>query len=306
MSNIISLKTSSLKEKRAIEKMLKKHHLVSYEVIRTKKYYKFEILTPTKESGSITEDLKKLGFGRSFERGIIIHQVEASIPSLRKKEYTPTISDEEIKEDIKNKATTNWIYLSFVSLAALIIALGLLGDNFIVVIGGMLIAPLLYPIIGNSYFLLTGYRTSLKQTFSAEMWGLSAAIVFGIIIAVIVPAQLAYNDLVLSKSVITVFDIGVAIFAGAAGALSVSTRQLGGFSGVALAVALMPPAVTVGIGLGIADITIASGAFLLTIVNVIAVHMASIIIFTVLGYAPKRVAQEQKNNNKKNKKNKKK
>lgn len=299
MSNLINVKTKSVKEKKEIEKILKKHGLVSYEVIRTKKYFKFEILSPIKITGKVTKDLQAIGFGRSFERGIVIHAVEATIPPLRKKEFTPTISNEEIVNDIEGHAHTNWIYLAFVSLASIIIALGLLSNNIIVVIGGMLIAPLLYPLVGNSYYLLLGYRKLLKNTISSEMWGITAAIVCGIIFALIAPSAVPYNELIAGRANLNFFALGVAVFAGAAGALSVSTRQLGGFSGVAIAVALMPPAVTTGLGLGFLDLNLATGAFFVTMVNVLCVHFSSIIVFSMLGYTLKKKKKENNKNNKK-------
>jgi len=281
---LIKIIARSNKEKKAILEVLEKKKIVSYDFVTTgKKFFKFEILSTDKETGSLLGEFENLGFGKSFENSITILNVKASVPARRKKELAPTISEEEIEADIKEGASLNWIYISFISLSAIIIALGLLGDNIIVVIGGMLIAPILYPIIGSSYFLLKSNFKKVSKTISSEMLGVLLAIFWGMVIAGILN-DIKINPLLLGRSVISFFDIGIAIFSGAAGALSVATRNLGEFSGVAIAVALIPPAVAIGIGIGMANTILLSGAIGLTLVNLICVHLASILTFSILGY----------------------
>ena len=147
----------------------------------------------------------------------------------------------------------------------------------------MLIAPILYPIIGSSYFLLKSNFRKVSKTITSEMWGILLAIFWGMIIAEVINTM-KINPLLLGRSTISFFDIGISIFSGAAGALSVATRNLGEFSGVAIAVALIPPAVTIGIGIGMSNMMLLSGAVGLTLVNLIGVHLASILTFSVLGY----------------------
>ncbi len=281
---LIKVLTRNNKEKKAVMDILAKKKIISYDLTPTKKYYKFEILTTDKETGHLLGELEKAGFGKSFENSITIIDVKASVPSRRKKELAPTISEEEIEADIKAGATLNWVYISFISLSAIIIAFGLLGENIIVVIGGMLIAPLLYPLIGSSYYLLKSDVRKLSKTLSSELWGILLAIFWGMIITGVIQ-QINLNPLLLGRSLISFFDIGIAIFSGAAGALSVATRNLGEFSGVAIAVALIPPAVTIGIGISMSNWLLFTGAVGLTLVNLICVHLASIITFSILGYS---------------------
>ena len=281
---LIKVIARSTKEKKIILDILEKNKIISYDYTTTgKKFYKFEIVTTDQETGTLLGELEKAGFGKSFENSITVLDVKASVPPRRKKELAPTISDEEIEADIKKGATLNWVYVSFVSLAAIIIAFGLLGDNIIVVIGGMLIAPILYPIIGTSYYLMKSKFRKVSKTVSSEMWGVLLAIFWGMIISGIVKG-VNLNPLLVGRSVISFFDIGIAIFSGAAGALSVATRNLGEFSGVAITVALIPPAVTIGIGIGMSNVVLLAGAIGLTLVNLICVHLASILTFSILGY----------------------
>ena len=289
---LVKVKVKEASDRKNLEKVLSKNRIISYDIYKTKNYFVYEILLTDKMAGVITEELEQAGFGKSFDKGIIGLPVQAAIPCVRKKEYVPTIADEEIEEDIKNNASTNWIFLSFVGLSAAIIGFGLMSNNIVAIMGGMLIAPLLYPIIGSSFYLLKGKPKLISKNLRSEAWGLTVPVITGIILAIFFP-ELPYTDMIISRTMITMFDVGVAVFAGAAGALSVSTRQLGGFSGVALAVAVMPPAVTVGITMGYGDVFFLKGALFLVLMNVIMIHLASVIVFTALGYYKNR------NNNKK-------
>ncbi|MCD6547759.1 MAG: TIGR00341 family protein [Nanoarchaeota archaeon] len=280
---LIKVVARNEKEKKEIEEILSKKKIVSYQIITGKGFYSFEILATDEESGHILGRLEEKGFGKSFDNSIVVLDVRASVPSRKRKELAPRISAEELEEDIKKGSTLDWVYLGFISLASIIIAFGLLGNNVIVVIGGMVIAPLLYPIIGSSYYLLKGNLRKLRRTLHSEIWGMLLAILWGIIISGIVKIS-ELNSLLIGRSTPSVFDIGIAIFSGAAGALSVSTRNLGEFSGVAIAVALIPPAVTIGLGIGMGNLLISVGAAGVTLINVICVHISSILTFSILGY----------------------
>ena len=280
---LIKVLARNLKEKKLIVDILSKNNIISYDFVSERKFYKFEIIATDEETGPLLSELEKAGFGKSFWNSITIIDVKASIPPRKKKELAPTISNEEIEADIKKGASLNWVYVGFISLSAIIIALGLLGGNVIVVIGGMLIAPIIYPIIGSSYFLLKGNFKKASKTVLSETWGILLAVFWGMIIASII-TNVKMNPLLLGRSIVSFYDIGIAIFSGAAGALSVATRNLGEFSGVAIAVALIPPATAVGIGIGMSNWMLFSGAIGLALINLICVHLAAILTFSILGY----------------------
>jgi len=280
---LITVDTEKRKEKKEIEKILSGLKLVSYKSFKIDKCNRFEILTTKEISGPLIEKIQKLGFGKSFKKGITIQTIEGSLPLLQKKEITPVISQEELATDISTKSKTNWIYLSFISVAAIIITLGLLDNNGVVIIGGMLIAPLLYPLIGTSFYAYTKNRSGLRKSILSEMWGVALPIFWGLLIAYMIP-NLVLTQEVVSRGIINFYMVGVAVFAGVAGALSVTTKTLESLSGVAIAAALLPPAVTVGIGIGAARMTLATNALGLTAINILAVHLMSMIVFKVLGY----------------------
>lgn len=281
---LIKIIVSTIKEKKIIVDILKKSKIVSYNLISNKKMHKFEIITINEETGPIVEKLKDAGFGKSFKDAILIMDVSASVPKRRTKEIMPKLSKEEVENNIKQGGGLTWIYLSFMVLSSIIVALGMLGNNIIVVIGGMVIAPLLFPMMGNSYYLINkNHVKNMKEGIISEMWGIFMAIFGGLFIGSLT-SNFYINPLIVGRSVVSFFDIGVAIFAGAAGTLSVSTGKLGELSGVAIAVALVPPAVTIGIGIALGNMAIITGASMLTLINIVCLHFSSMITFAILGY----------------------
>ena len=281
---LISGNATTTKERKKIKEILEKFKIVSYHIYKIGKFYKFDIISTNELSGKIVDELQKLGLGKSFEKGITIQKIEGTLPLLRKKETTPKISEEELSSTLFDSCKMNWIYLSFISISAIIIALGILDNNLIAIIGGMLIAPLLYPMIGSSFYIVTTSLSGFKKAISSEILGLVLAIGWGAVIALIVPAtikNLSYNI------ALNYYTIGVAIFAGFAGTLSITTRTLESLSGVAISVALMPPTVLVGIALGLSNFSLALSALKLAAVNVLAIHLTAIIVLKILDYGHK-------------------
>jgi len=81
-------------------------------------------------------------------------------------------------------------------------------------------------------------------------------------------------------------DLGVAIFSGIAAAYSKSHKELlNNLAGVAIAVALVPPLATAGIGLGRGELYIFEGAFLLFVTNLFGITIAAIMTFKFLGFS---------------------
>jgi uncharacterized membrane protein len=85
----------------------------------------------------------------------------------------------------------------------------------------------------------------------------------------------------------TLLDLGVALISGLAAAYAQCRRDsLSALSGVAIAVALVPPLATVGIGLTMLDGSIAGGASLLFLTNLSAIVTASSLVFLFFGFRP--------------------
>jgi uncharacterized membrane protein len=154
--------------------------------------------------------------------------------------------------------------------SAVIATLGLVADSAAVVIGAMLVAPLLGPIMAIGEASLGG-RT--RQGLLASGFDVLESLPGE------VQARTRPNPL----------DLGIALAGGTIGAYAVARmRDSAAVPGVAIATALMPPLCTVGIGLAIDDRGVWGGALLLFTTNLAAIVFSSAAVFWLVGLAPHR------------------
>ena len=82
---------------------------------------------------------------------------------------------------------------------------------------------------------------------------------------------------------------------GAAAAYALCRKELSAaLPGVAIAGALVPPLATAGIGIALGQWTIAGGAMLLYLTNLVAIAAAGNLVFLLLGFAPPAAKKQQR------------
>jgi uncharacterized hydrophobic protein (TIGR00271 family) len=188
-------------------------------------------------------------------------------------------------------------FFALTGFASTIAALGVLLDSTAVVIGAMLIAPLMTPIMGTAAAIVNGWRGRMLGSLSLVGISVAAAIVVAWAIATWIPALVppSQNSQILSRTSPTLVDMAIALAAGAAGAYAtVDDRVSSSLPGVAIAVALVPPLGVVGVTLqaGLGDD--ARGAFLLFFTNFVSIILASVVVFMLTGFSPIRTFLEKR------------
>ncbi len=178
-----------------------------------------------------------------------------------------------------------WVMLI---LSSSIATFAVLQDSTAVVIGAMLVAPLMTPILGLAAALVNGWRTRALSSALLVIMGVTAAIGLSVLLARWVPALVSFdsNSQISSRVTPTFIDMLVALAAGAAGAFAtVNVRVANSIAGVAIAVALVPPLSVVGIALEAGRFSDASGAFLLFMTNFVSIVLAAALVFVLNGLA---------------------
>lgn len=194
----------------------------------------------------------------------------------------------EAKENIFNRViedtkVTPYYYIMII-LACTIVTYGLLQNSTAVIIGAMLISPLMGPIIGGALAISEGENNLLKIAIKTEVLGAVLTIAIAICLALIIPEKVVTNEII-SRTSPTLLDLIIALAAGAAGTYAICYRPNSAIlPGVAISTALMPPLCVVGIGISNKDYSIATGALLLFLANIIAINFASILVFNILGF----------------------
>ena len=188
--------------------------------------------------------------------------------------------------DRTNKLVAWWVMLL---LSVAIATFGIIQDSTAVVIGAMLIAPLMTPIIGTAAGAVNGWPVRVSKSLGMIAAGVGASIGLAFVIGawspIIVP--LATNSQVTSRVNPNLIDMGIALAAGAAGAFaSVNRRVSASIAGVAIAVALVPPLGVVGLTLHAGMYPESFGALLLFLTNLVSIILAAMVVFGLTGFAP--------------------
>ncbi len=172
-------------------------------------------------------------------------------------------------------------------LATAIATFGIATDSTAVVIGAMLVAPLMTPILGVAAGLINGRSRSAGISAVIVVLGATFAVVVAWLLSALIPnlEAVIQNSQVTSRTSPSLLDLAIAIAAGAAGAYGVSRAEsTDALPGVAVAIALVPPLAVVGITLHAGDLGQATGALLLFLTNLFSIVLMAGIVFILVGY----------------------
>ena len=186
---------------------------------------------------------------------------------------------------LRDDARLSASYLILMFLSTMLATIGLYLNSSSVVIGAMLLAPLMSPIVSLAMGLLRQDQKLLIKSAQKIAIGIAIALCAAALVALLFPHKPVTNEM-LARLSPSLLDLAVAIFAGIAGAYTKSHKEiLQSLAGVAIAVALVPPLVVAGTGLGRLDIDFFSQAFLLFSTNLVGIVLAATLTFRVLGYS---------------------
>ena len=179
--------------------------------------------------------------------------------------------------------------------ASIIASMGVVSDSTAVVVGAMLIAPLMTPLMAMALSLVMGWPNRLGRSAFVAMIGILIAVGIGLVIglAEFTVIDTMTNYQIVSRSTPTAVDLVIAVAAGAAGAYGLSRPDVSNsLPGVAIAIALVPPLTVIGISYSQGDWDSGNGALLLFLTNAIAILVVGGLMFLLLGVAPLSRATE--------------
>jgi uncharacterized hydrophobic protein (TIGR00271 family) len=199
-------------------------------------------------------------------------------------DHPPMPHEEIVRAGIHSGAELSVAFILMNILAATIASYGLFANSPAVVIGAMIIAMLLGPITGISLALVDNDLKSLWRSILTLLSGALVVIATGFIIGVI-HEDVPITREILARTSPNLADLVIALAGGAAGAYAtVSPRLSVAFVGVAISTALVPPLCAANILFARGEISLGSGALLLTFTNIVAIQFASSVVFWFTGF----------------------
>lgn len=200
---------------------------------------------------------------------------------------------EEIFNQVYSGTQINTDVVVLLVASSIVACGGMLNDNTAVVIGAMLIAPLLGPILSLVLGAALGERWLIVRSLATVSAGF--AIVAGVGCLVGLAFDVDPDIAQLAQRTDAGFDtIVLALASGAAAALSVTSRQVATMVGVMVAAALMPPIVAAGLYAGAGEFALAGRAAVLVGINVVCINLAGQLVFIWKGVRPRTWYERKK------------
>lgn len=199
----------------------------------------------------------------------------------------------EVRTRIDEQARFSLSYASLLAVSTIICTLGLVLNAAPIVIGGMLISPLMWPILKLSISIVEDNRKHVRQALILLALSVLIGVASASIITLLSPVK-TLTDEILARTNPTLLDIFVAMAGGIVATLSVLKEKVSSsLAGVAIATALMPPLCVAGIGLTLHNFEIAGNAAGLVGANIVSILFVSIFIFLIADFDRKRRASQE-------------
>lgn len=210
-----------------------------------------------------------------------------------------TVSAEEKSravESIIQRASPRADFFLMIMLASAMAAMSIVTDNLVVLVGSMLIAPILYPLLSFSLGIVMGDARLLGRSAYTVLKSTGLALVASFVIGAFFTGGDLASISIVNGSVPTLAFAIVASIAGFAAAFATTKSTLNEtLPGVAISVSLVPPLTVAGIGLAHFEWSIFANGFLLFATNVAGIVLFAVVAFSLFGFSARsqvRAAQE--------------
>ncbi|MEA5391285.1 DUF389 domain-containing protein [Cyanobium gracile UHCC 0139] len=195
-----------------------------------------------------------------------------------------TQQQEAVRDRIREDAAFSTTHLLMNALAAAIATYGLFANSPAVVIGAMIVAMLLGPIVGVSLALVDSDPAILVDSVLSLLSGVAVVLATAFLIGV-VHRDMPITSEILVRTAPNYLDLMIALAGGVAGAYATVSFQLSlALVGVAIATALVPPLSAAGILLARGDVSLALGALGLAMVNFVAIQFSASVVLWLTGF----------------------
>lgn len=271
-----------------VQEVLDKYSSDVFSIEGERKDEETTVFHATVDSEDIDEVVDELKSIKEIELGDLIIRVFKEDSLIEKGQKTrggsSMLSQEEVYSKAQGSGSFNKAQWILTGLSAAIAGYGLMLDNIAVVIGAMMLAPLLSPMISAAISLTVGDRSLLKESFFNTAIAVPLAISVAALSTMPFPIQVnSTMSLIVSAGA---ENMVLSLMVGAAAALAFVTGMRDQIAGVAVAIAVVPPLAASGLGLRMMNISFALNAVSIALVNILAVLLSGSLSLKLLGFGP--------------------
>ncbi|MFJ3581603.1 DUF389 domain-containing protein [Streptomyces sp. NPDC090127] len=197
---------------------------------------------------------------------------------------------EQLAEATHEESTLTITYLMFLTLATMIAACGVVLDNAILIVGAMAVGPEFGPLAGICTGLVQRRRRLALRSLIALLVGFGVAIAATTVFSLLMDGIGQFHEGMLddprpNTSFIwqpDPFSFVVALLAGVAGVLSLTSAKSGTLVGVAISVTTVPAAANAAVALSYGDVAQMWGSTEQLLLNLLGIILAGVV--TLLGW----------------------
>lgn len=204
---------------------------------------------------------------------------------------------DELCEAIINSSSPKMGFYLLLVLSTFIVTMGLLKNSLILTIGGMLVAPLLSPILSISLSLTIINLKVFIRSIRVFITSALASLLISYAIGLIADFSLFQIELIELMRITDLTAFLIPIAAGAAASFTWAKKELNSsLPGVAITVTLLPPLTVMGLSLAAKNLLIFQEALIIYFLNVVGIIIGSLIIFILMGFnrSSKKIIQQVK------------
>jgi uncharacterized hydrophobic protein (TIGR00271 family) len=241
----------------------------------------------SEDASVVVAELRELGLER--DGSIVIEPISSLVSNAARRAEEAAVGSpadavvwETVEFQTSESAQLSFSFLAFMILATMIAALGIIQDSQILIIGAMVVGPEFGPLAGLCVALIQRQRRLAGRSLGALAVGFPVGIAAALALTLILRAVESAPDRLTEVSrPATLFishpdeyTVLVALLAGTAGALSLSTAKSGALVGVLISVTTIPAAANVGVASAFGDWDEVAGALGQLSLNLVCIVVA--------------------------------
>ncbi len=241
------------------------------------------------DASVVIDDLRELGI--PDEGSISIEEIDSQLSRAAERAERAARGSpgdavvwEEVESRTSESIELNANFLAFMVLACLIASVGVMLGQPVLIVGAMVVGPEFGPLAGLSVAIVQRRRDVAARSLGALAIGFPIGIAAAFLFSLFAKwTGLVGEDFLLSERQLTAFisepsnfSFIVALFAGAAGVLSLTSAKSGALVGVLISVTTIPAAAAIGVACAFGDWADWRGAMAQLAINLTAIAIAGV------------------------------
>ncbi|MBT2445846.1 DUF389 domain-containing protein [Streptomyces sp. ISL-43] len=244
-----------------------------------------------REAGDeLLHELRELGIDE--DGSIAVENIDLSLSARadRAEEEAPgeaadAVLWEQLREATHEESTLTITYSAFMIIATMIAACGVVLDNAVLIVGAMAVGPEFGPLAGVCTGLVRRAPKQAARSLVALLVGFAAAMVATTVFSLVMDALGLFHSGMLDRPRPNTsfiwqpdpFSFVVALLAGVAGVLSLTSAKSGALVGVAISVTTVPAAANAAVALGYGEFAQMWGSAEQLLLNLFGIMLAGVL-----------------------------